>query len=126
MNTASRRVLVVEDNPDSRRSLRLVLEMWGYAVAEATDGPSGIEKALDWRPQAAVVDIGLPGFDGYEVARLVKHALGDRTLLIALTACGTPEDRHQALAAGFSHHLTKPADPRELHRLLDDACGAAG
>jgi CheY-like chemotaxis protein len=121
MNTASRRVLVVEDNPDSRRSLRIVLEMWGYAVVEATDGPSGVEKALDSRPQAAVVDIGLPGFDGYEVARLLKHALGDRTLLIALTAYGTPEDRHHAFAAGFSHHLTKPADPQELHRLLQDA-----
>jgi CheY-like chemotaxis protein len=121
MNKAPRRVLVVEDNPDSRRSLGVLLEMWGYAVAEAADGPTGVHKALDWRPEAAVVDIGLPGFDGYEVARRVKDALGEGTLLIALTAYGQPEDRRRALQAGFSHHLTKPADPQELHRLLRDA-----
>jgi CheY-like chemotaxis protein len=121
MTTASRRVLVVEDNSDSRRSLRVLLELWGYAVAEAADGPAGLDTALDWRPQAAVVDIGLPGFDGYELARRVKDALGGGTLLIALTAYGRPEDRRRALQAGFSHHLTKPADPQELHRLLQDA-----
>jgi CheY-like chemotaxis protein len=115
------RVLVVEDHADSRYTLRALLEMWGYAVAEAADGPAGVQKALDWRPEAAVVDIGLPGFDGYEVARQVKRALGEGTLLIALTAYGRPEDRRRAFAAGFAHHLTKPADPQELHRLLPAA-----
>jgi CheY-like chemotaxis protein len=118
MSTASRRVLVIEDNAECRHSLRVLLEMWGYAVEEAADGPAGVDKALQWRPQAAVVDIGLPGFDGYEVARRVRQALEGRTRLIALTAYGTPQDRRRALEAGFSHHLTKPADPQELHQLL--------
>ena len=121
MHTGSRRILVVEDNPDCRNSLRVMLEIWGYQVQEAATGPQGVQKALDWKPQAGVVDIGLPGFDGYEVARRVKQVLGDQLLLIALTAYGGPEDRQQAFQAGFSYHLTKPADPQELHRLLEDA-----
>jgi CheY-like chemotaxis protein len=64
------------------------------------------------------VDIGLPGFSGFEVARRVKQALGEGTLLIALTAYGTPEDRQKAFDAGFAYHLTKPANPRDLRRLL--------
>jgi CheY-like chemotaxis protein len=115
----SPRVLLVEDNPDHRTSLRFLLEAWGFPVQEASDGQEGVRKALAWRPEAAVVDIGLPLCDGYEVARRVKHALGDDIVLIALTAYGAPEDRRRAFEAGFAHHLTKPADPEELHRLLD-------
>jgi CheY-like chemotaxis protein len=67
------------------------------------------------------VDIGLPLLDGYEVARRLRAALGDRVRLIALTGYGSPEDRRRAFEAGFSHHLTKPADPDELRRLLQPA-----
>src|SRR5438067_13523369 len=88
----SRRVLVVEDNPDSRLSLHLLLEMRGYDVEEAEDGLRGVRKALDWQPDVAVVDIGLPVFDGYEVARQLKAALGGSIRLIALTAYGRTED----------------------------------
>ena len=120
MSPASGRVLVVEDNPDARLALHLLLELRGYDVEEAEDGPRGVRKALDWQPDVAVVDIGLPVFDGYEVARQVKAALGG-IRLIALTAYGRQEDRQRAFAAGFDVHLTKPADPDELCRHLHPA-----
>jgi CheY-like chemotaxis protein len=118
---APRRVLVVEDNPDSRLSLLILLEMRGYDVEEAGDGLRGVRKALAWQPAVAVVDIGLPVFDGYAVARQLKAALGGSIRLIALTAYGRPEDRQRAFAAGFDVHLTKPADPDELCRHLRPA-----
>ena len=113
-----RRVLVVEDNRDCRNSLCLLLRLSGFQVEVAGDGPEGVRKALAWRPAAAVVDIGLPALDGYEVARCLREALGSPVLLIALTGYGQPEDRRRAFAAGFDHHLTKPADPDLLVRLL--------
>src|SRR5205823_357735 len=82
------RVLVVEDNPDTRRTLRILLELRGFQVQEAPDGQEGVRQALEWHPDVAVVDIGLPVLDGYEVARRVRAALDRRTLLIALTAYG--------------------------------------
>jgi CheY-like chemotaxis protein len=112
------RVLLVEDNPDGRETLKLLLELCGYQVEEAADGREGVEKGLAWRPEVAVLDIGLPGLDGYEVARRLKAALGGRVVLIALTGYGSPEDRQRAFEAGFAHHLTKPADVEELLRLL--------
>ena len=113
---APRRVLVVEDNRDIRESLRLLLELWGYRVEEAKDGLEGLHKAVAWQPDAAVVDIGLPGLDGYAVARRVRAALGRGIFLVALTAY---RDRDEALAAGFDEHMLKPADPRRLACLLD-------
>jgi len=118
---ASRRVLIVEDSSDGRCMLRLLLELSGYRVAEAGDGGAGAEKALAWRPGVAVVDIGLPVLDGYEVARRVRAAPGGRVVLIALTAHGEPEDIRRASEAGFDQHLTKPARPAELLRLLASA-----
>ncbi len=114
----SRRVLVIEDNPDGREILRLLLGMWGHHVEMEEDGPRGLGKALSWRPEVAIVDIGLPLLNGYEVARRVRAALGRGVLLIALTGYGSPEDRALAFAAGFDHHITKPANPEELQRLL--------
>jgi len=96
----------------------MLLETRGYCVQEAGDGQEGVRKALDWKPDVAVVDIGLPLLNGYEVARQVKAALDDRIRLIALTAYGRPEDRERAFQAGFDVHLTKPADPDELCRHL--------
>src|SRR5437660_768873 len=95
----SRRVLVVEDNPDGRAILRMMLRMWGHLVEVAEDGAAGVRRALDWRPEVAVVDIGLPLLDGYEVARRVRAALGRGVFLIALTGYGAPEDRAEAFAA---------------------------
>jgi CheY-like chemotaxis protein len=113
-----RRVLVVEDNRDCRETLCFLLTLAGFQVEQAGDGQEGVRKALAWRPEVAVVDIGLPLLDGYEVARRLREALGRRILLIALTGYGQPEDQHRAFAAGFDHHLTKPANPDELVRLL--------
>jgi CheY-like chemotaxis protein len=114
----SRRVLVIEDNADSRQSLQMLFGLWGHQVEVAEDGVSGVRKALDWQPEVAVVDIGLPLLDGYQVARRVRAALRDKVFLIALTGYCKPEDRRQALDAGFDVHLKKPADLDELSRLL--------
>jgi CheY-like chemotaxis protein len=115
---AQPRVLVVEDNPACRDALCLLLRRSGFQVEVAGDGREGMRKGLAWRPEAAVVDIDLPVRDGYEVARCLRDALGGLILLIALTSYGQPEDRSRAFAAGFDHHLTKPADPAHLVRLL--------
>ena len=114
----ARRVLLIEDNPDGRETLQLLLESWGHQVEVAEDGLEGLSKALAWKPDAAVVDIGLPLLDGYSFARRVRAALSDNILLIALTAYSQPEDRRQALQAGFDVHMSKPADFVELGRVL--------
>jgi CheY-like chemotaxis protein len=116
---APRRVLVVEDSPDAATSLRLLLELSGYQVRVAYTGPEGLAAAEAWRPAAVVCDIGLPEMDGYEVARRLRRTAGlEAVLLVALTGYGRDEDRRRAFEAGFDHHLTKPADPEELRRLL--------
>src|SRR5262249_46710373 len=108
------RVLVVEDNPDGRGSTRLLLEMAGHQVEVAGDGARGLELGLEHRPDAAVLDIGLPLLDGYELARRLRAALGGGVFLIALTSYGGAEDRQRALAAGFDVHLVKPTEPAAL------------
>jgi CheY-like chemotaxis protein len=117
-NTRPCRVLVVEDNPDCRKTLCLLLTLNGFQVEQASDGQEGVRKALAWQPEAAVVDLGLPLLDGYEVARRLRAALDGRILLIALTGYCQPEDPNRAFAAGFDHHLIKPARPDDLVRLL--------
>jgi len=113
-----RRVLIVEDHPDARESLRLLLEFWGHQVEVAADGLRGIQVALAWKPEVAIVDIGLPLLDGYEVARQLRAALDAPIRLIALTAYRSPEDIRRAHEAGFDIHLAKPADPGEIRQLL--------
>jgi CheY-like chemotaxis protein len=111
-------VLIIEDSPDSREALRILLSLWGHEVRVAPDGLQGVQQAVAWRPDVAVVDIGLPLLDGYQVARQVRATLGDGIRLIALTAYSQPEDRRQAFEAGFDFHLGKPADLEELSGLL--------
>ncbi|HVN29277.1 MAG TPA: ATP-binding protein [Candidatus Binataceae bacterium] len=114
-----RKVLVVDDNPDALESLKMLLEYIGHEIAVASDGRSAIESVLSWRPEVALIDIGLPDLDGYEVAgRLRAMDLDARPLLVALTGYGQPEDRMRALSAGFDVHLTKPVDLDELTRIL--------
>jgi CheY-like chemotaxis protein len=113
------RVLLVEDHPDHRESLRMVLQLWGHQVAVARDGPEGVRKALAWQPEVAIVDVGLPGLDGYQVARRVRAALRDGALLIALSAYAEPEDGEGALAQEFDVHLAKPAELSRLARLVE-------
>jgi CheY-like chemotaxis protein len=114
----SRRILVVEDQDDARESLRIVLELWGYEVEVAADGLRGVERALAWRPDAALVDIGLPLLDGHQVGGRVREALGEGVLLIALTAYGDPWNVEESARAGYDVHLVKPADPDTLRFLL--------
>jgi signal transduction histidine kinase len=116
-----RRVLVVEDNPDAQEALQCLLALWGHEVLVAADGTSGYESAVALRPDVALIDLGLPGIDGYEVARQVRTALGPASpLLIALTGYGAPEQRSQALAAGFDLHIVKPVEPDRLSMLLEE------
>ncbi|HEX6212660.1 MAG TPA: ATP-binding protein [Methylomirabilota bacterium] len=115
----SRRVLLVEDHADSRDMLRLLLEARGHKVAVAQDGPSAVEAIAASPPDLALVDLGLPGFDGYEVARRTRALPdGNQITLVALTGYGQPEHQQQAAAAGFDGHLTKPVDVNELDGLL--------
>lgn len=113
-----RRVLVVEDQPDSREALCMLLEAFGHDVRSVADGLRGVEAALSWKPDAAVVDIGLPLLDGWEVARRVRAALRNNIYLIALTGYDRPSDRQRSSEAGFDVHLGKPAEPALLERLL--------
>ncbi len=113
------RVLVVEDNKDAADSMALFLGMLGHEVRLAATGPEGVEAARAWRPDVVLCDIGLPGLDGYGVARELRlHPTTARVRLLALTGYGTEEDRRRSREAGFDHHLVKPADPDELQRLL--------
>jgi signal transduction histidine kinase/CheY-like chemotaxis protein len=103
-----RQILLVEDNPDMRESLKRLLEEVGHDVRAASNGVEGVEVALASSPEIALVDIGIPLLDGYRVARRLRQARGDSILLVALTGYGMPDDRRQALEAGFDAHLTKP------------------
>jgi signal transduction histidine kinase len=115
-----RHVLIVEDNADSRETLRTLLSLWGHRVEVAETGPRGVEKALTSSPEVALVDIGLPDLDGYQVAEQVRAQGRDNIFMIALTGYGQQEDRRRALNAGFNAHLVKPVDPKELARLLNE------
>jgi CheY-like chemotaxis protein/anti-sigma regulatory factor (Ser/Thr protein kinase) len=115
---AQRKILVVEDNDDSRELLIALLRRAGHSVRDAGNGPAGVALALAEQPHVILIDIGLPGLDGYGVARRVRRALGRDVLLVALTGYGQPEDRARALDAGFDVHLTKPVDFARLEQLL--------
>ncbi|HEY2728836.1 MAG TPA: hybrid sensor histidine kinase/response regulator [Polyangia bacterium] len=113
-----RRILIVEDGADNRETLQELLESLGHEVHVAIDGVEGVARALAVRPEIALVDIGLPLIDGFEVARRVRAAVGSGMFLVALTGYGQPEDRARAAAAGFDAHLTKPMDLDVLERML--------
>ncbi|HET8542195.1 MAG TPA: ATP-binding protein [Anaeromyxobacter sp.] len=113
-----RRVLVVEDQDDAAESLADVLRLAGHEVEVARDGADGIRRAKTSRPDAVLCDIGLPGMDGYEVARRLRADGHAGTLLVALTGYALPEDLRRAREAGFDAHLTKPASPEDLEAVL--------
>jgi len=115
---APRHVLIVEDGPDARNALGRLLELWGHHVELAEDGTRGVERAIASHPEVALIDIGLPGLNGYEVARRVRQVLGDKIRLIALTGYGQPDDHARTREAGFDQHLVKPVNPKLLSRLL--------
>jgi signal transduction histidine kinase/ActR/RegA family two-component response regulator len=115
---APERIVVVDDNDEVREMLVELLEFDGYAVEQATSGPEGLTRILSARPSAALIDIGLPGLDGYEVARRARDALGDSLVLVAMSGYGQAEDRARAAEAGFDKHLTKPASVEEIQAAL--------
>jgi CheY-like chemotaxis protein len=118
--TTKRRLLVVDDNKDAAESMSMLLEMWGHEVAFAYDGPSALETAEQWQPQAVFLDIGLPGMDGYEVAaRLRELPQAKDAVLIAITGYGQEDDRLRSRRAGIDHHLVKPVAPDALRHLID-------
>ena len=114
-----RRVLAVDDNRDSAESLCMLLELWGHDARCAFDGKEALDVAEIFEPDVVLLDIGLPGMSGYELAARLRasHALRQVTL-IAVTGYGQEEDRRQVRAAGFDHHLVKPVDSDALERLL--------
>jgi signal transduction histidine kinase/ActR/RegA family two-component response regulator len=116
--SAVRRIFVIEDQADTREALVALLTRLGHLVESAGDGLAGADGVISTRPEVALVDIGLPGIDGYEVARRVRTALGPSVFLVALTGYGQVEDRHRAAEAGFDLHVSKPVGLRELTTLL--------
>ena len=114
-----RRILLVEDSADVRETLKEFLEDLGHEVTVAVNGPEGLARLRELRPDVALVDAGLPGIDGYEVARRARaEPGGDKLYLVALTGNGSPEAKAKAEKAGFNFHLTKPVDIKELSRVV--------
>jgi len=117
--TVARRILVADDNQDAANTLALLLRLGGHEVHTAHGGRAAVALANEFHPDVALLDIGMPDMDGYEVARQLRAtAWGHDCLLVALTGWGQEDDKRRAHEAGFDHHLTKPVDPRQLDALL--------
>jgi PAS domain S-box-containing protein len=112
------RVLVADDNRDAADSLERILGFYGYDVKVAYDGAAALELDREFAPHFAILDIGMPVANGYEVARAMRERHGKAVTLVALTGWGQEADRRRALEAGFDHHLTKPVDPQQISDLL--------
>jgi CheY-like chemotaxis protein len=119
LGRACRRIQVIEDNMDVAESLREVLELHGCTVSLVSSGPAALEAAREFRPEAVLCDLGLPGMDGYQVAAALRQDPELATvLLIAVSGYGQDEDRRRSHEAGFDLHLTKPVHFEELQRLF--------
>jgi CheY-like chemotaxis protein len=116
------RVLVVDDSVDSAESTAIILEMSGHEVRKAHDGPDALSLAADFRPDVVLMDIGMPGMSGHEVAYRMRQTPGMRDIvLIAMTGYGRQADHEESRAAGFDHHLVKPLDFDKLREVLSAA-----
>lgn len=115
---ARRQVLIVEDNLDQAQTLGVFLGLKGHHISIAGSGPAAIEAARRVRPDVVLLDLGLPGADGFEVARQIRREHGDAVRIIVVSAYGTDNDRRLSLEAGCELHLIKPADPRFIESLL--------
>jgi signal transduction histidine kinase/DNA-binding response OmpR family regulator len=121
-----RRILIVDDHPDVTRSLARLLRLSGHEVRTSLDGPTALEELASFRPEIVLLDIGLPGMDGYEVAQSIRKQPDSGSLvLIALTGYGQDEDRRRSREAGFDHHLVKPVDPDALLSIVSRAVSLA-
>ncbi len=113
------RVPVVEDYPDCAESVAMLLRMYGHSVEIARNGPLALQAARDRPPDVVLVDIGLPGMDGWKVAKRIREQASEKEqLLIAVTGFGEETDRRHSKESGIDFHLTKPANPEELEALL--------
>jgi len=112
------RVLVADDNRDAADSMQRILALFGHEVQVAYDGSTALRLGEQFRPRVALLDIGMPGTNGYEVARALRRSQGPRVTLVAVTGWGQEADRRRSSEAGFDHHLTKPVDPGTLNYLL--------
>jgi CheY-like chemotaxis protein len=118
-HSRQRRILIADDNGDAATTLAHFLSLGGHQVTTANSGPEALAEIFRERPDALVLDIGLPGMTGYEIAKRVRQEpWSSQATLIAVTGFGQDRDRREALAAGFDHHLTKPIDPVALESLL--------
>jgi CheY-like chemotaxis protein len=115
---AHHKILVADDNRDAADSMAMLLELAGYEVLIAHNGQEALRKIITDEPAAAILDIGMAGMTGYEIARQVRSAGDDRTYLIAVTGWGQADDVARAKQAGFDEHLTKPVDPDRIELLL--------
>lgn len=121
--SGSLRVVIIDDNVDAAESLADLISMLGHESRVAHDGPTGIDAAVEFRPDVVLLDIGLPGMDGYEVARRLRHGSASRAQLVAVSGYGREEDRAAAREAGFDRHFVKPIDLDAL-RAIFTAAGA--
>ncbi|HEV2703878.1 MAG TPA: response regulator [Steroidobacteraceae bacterium] len=122
----SARILIVDDNRDGAQGLALMLDLEGHDVRTAADGLEALEIAEKFRPHVVLLDIGMPGIDGYETARRLRALpWGESVLLCAQTGWGQEDDKRRARKAGFDRHLVKPVDPDELNRILAEVCHPA-
>src|SRR5581483_1957957 len=136
--SVKRRVLIIEDNRDAREMFRMMLELDGHEVLEAEEGCSGLQLLRTGAPEIAFIDVGLPGLNGYEIARRFRgESNGPNTsgareachtrqqvVLVALTGYGTPDALERSRSAGFDHHLIKPVNPEALNKLLNGESSA--
>jgi two-component system, OmpR family, response regulator len=113
-----KRALIVEDNADSASVLSKLLETLGYIVEIARNGTEALTVAASFAPEVVLIDIGLPGLDGWQVARELRRSGGEKTLLIAVTGLWVEKDRFQSKEAGFDHYFMKPLDLEALKSLL--------
>jgi two-component system, OmpR family, response regulator len=120
MSQAKRRVLIVEDNRDANDSLAMLVEMLGFEVAQAMDGPAALLVASEFRPHVVFCDVGLPGMDGYQVVKGLRALPSASPMIVAaLTGYGEERDREQSSLAGFDHHFVKPIAPDQLQDFLN-------
>ncbi|SAL58357.1 response regulator [Caballeronia humi] len=120
----ARRVLLVDDSADAAEALSMLLETLGHDVRTKHDGASALAIVDEFRPEVVICDIGLPGMDGFAVARELRKLPSTRdALLLALTGFGGADDRARATAAGFDHHIVKPVSFADLETLIDRSFG---
>jgi two-component system, chemotaxis family, CheB/CheR fusion protein len=121
------RVLVVDDSVDAAETMVMLLSLWGHDVQSAADGPTAIATAAAQRPDVVLLDIGLPGMSGYDVAERIR-AIPElpETILVAMTGYGQAEDKARSRQAGFTLHLVKPVEPPVLQKLLSSLGSRGG